>query len=147
MTIERDTAKACLEAAKTADHVLLVSRAWAWDCLDPATENGFPVGVVNQVIDALHAAGKGAIVISCQLPYDAACYPEADAILLTYGSGATKAVPAESGAGSDWVPNLPAAICAVFGAVQPQGLLPVDLPKLDESHHLTEQILYARQVK
>ena len=147
MTIERDTAKACLEAAKRADHVLLVSRAWAWDCLDPATENGFPVGVVNQVIDALHAAGKGAIVISCQLPYDATCYPEADAILLTYGSGAMKAVPAESGAGSDWVPNLPAAICAVFGAVQPQGLLPVDLPKLDESHHLTEQILYARQVK
>ena len=147
MVIEPDTAEACLEAAKKADHVLLVSRAWARDCLDPATENGYPVGVVNRVIDALHAAGKGAIVISSQLPYDVACYPEADAILLTYGSGAMKTVPAESGAGSGWVPDLPAAICAAFGAVQPQGRLPVDLPKLDESNHLTAQTLYARQVE
>ena len=147
MTIEPDTAEACLEAAKTADHVLLVSRAWTLDCIDPSTEDGFPVGVVNQVIDALHEAGKGAIVISCQLPYDAACYPEADAILLTYGSGPMKTVPAESGAGSAWVPDLPAGICAAFGAVQPQGLLPVDLPELDENNHLTAQTLYARQVE
>ena len=147
MTIEPDTAEACLEAAKSADHVLLVSRAWASDCLDPATENGFPVGVVNQVIDALHAAGKGAVVISCQLPYDAACYPGADAILLSYGSGAMKTIPPESGEGSAWVPDLPAAICAAFGAVLPRGKLPVSLPKLDEAYHLTGEILYARQVE
>ena len=147
MTIEPDTADACLEAAKAADHVLLVSRAWSSDCLDPATEDGFPVGIVNQVIGDLHAAGKGAVVISCQLPYDAACYPEADAILLTFGSGLMRAMPSESGEGSAWVPNLPAAICAAFGAVQPRGKLPVNLPKLDEAYHLTEEILYARQVE
>ncbi len=147
MTIEPDTADACLEAAKAADHVLLVSRAWAADCLDPATENGFPVGVVNQVIDELHADGKGAVVISCQLPYDAACYPDADAILLCYGSGTMRGVPPESGEGSAWVPDLPAAICAAFGAVQPNGRLPVNLPKLDEAYHLTEEVLYARQVE
>ena len=147
MTVEPDTADACLEAARTADHVLLVSRAWASDCLDPATENGFPVGVVNRVIDALHAAGKGAVVISCQLPYDAACYPGADAILLSYGSSPMKTMPPESGEGSAWVPDLPAAICAAFGAVQPRGKLPVSLPKLDEAYHLTDEILYARQVE
>ena len=148
MTIEPDTADACLEAAKAADHVLLISRAWASECLDPATEDGFPVGIVNQAIDALHAAGKGAIVISCQLPYDAACYPEADAILLAYCSGAMRAMPAEAGEGSAWVPNLPAAICAAFGAVeQPTGQLPVNLPKLDDAYHLTDEILYARQVE
>ena len=58
-----------------------------------------------------------------------------------------KTVPAESGAGSAWVPDLPAGICAAFGAVQPQGLLPVDLPELDENNHLTAQTLYARQVE
>ena len=147
MTVEPDTADACLEAARAADHVLLVSRAWASDCLDPATENGFPVGVVNRVIDALHAAGKGAVVISCQLPYDAACYPGADAILLSYGSSPMKTMPPESGEGSAWVPDLPAAICAAFGAVQPRGKLPVSLPKLDEAYHLTDEILYARQVE
>ena len=147
MTIDPETADACLEAAKLADHVVLVSRAWASDCLDPATKNGFPVGVINQVIDELHAAGKCAIVISCQLPYDAACYPDADAILLSYGSGAMTAIAPVSGEGSAWVPDLPAAICAAFGAVQPQGKLPVNLPKLDAAYHLTEEVLYSRQVE
>jgi len=104
------------------------------------------VGIVNQVIDALHAAGKTAIVISCQLPYDAACYPNADAILLTYGSGAMKTAPAaESGEGSAWVPNLPAGICAAFGVVEPAGQLPVNLPKLDAAYHLTDEVLYSSQ--
>ena len=146
MVIEKETADACVAAAKEADHVLLISRAWSSDCLDPTTEDGFPVGVVNRIIEDLHAAGKEAIVISCQLPYDAACYPSADAILLTYGSGAMKSLPPESGEDSAWVPNLAAAICAAFGAVQPQGELPVDLPKLDEGFQLTDEMLYYRQV-
>ena len=131
LVIEPDTAEACVAAAKAADHVLLVSRAWAADCLD--------------IIDELHAAGKTAVVISAQLPYDAACFPEADAILLTYGSSAMRDVPAASGAGSAWAPNLPAAICAAFGAARTGGKLPVDLPALDEAHHLTGETLYARQ--
>jgi len=45
------------------------------------------------------------------------------------------------------VPDLPAAICAAFGAVQPRGKLPVSLPKLDEAYHLTDEILYARRVE
>ena len=147
MTIEKDTAEACRQAAKTADQVLLVSRAWTPDCLDPATEDGFPVEVVNQVIDDLHAAGKKAVVISCQLPYDVACYPGADALLLSFGSGTMRTVPAESGAGSAWVPDLPAAICAAFGAVQPEGYLPVNLPTLDGDYNLTDEILYPRQLE
>lgn len=147
MVIEPDTAADCLDAARTADHVLLVSRAWAPECLDPATDDGFPVGVVNRVIEGLHADGKPAVVISCQLPYDVACYPEADALLLCYGSGAMRTLPPESGAGSGWVPDLPAAICAAFGAIQPQGSLPVNLPKLDGAYRMTDEILYARQVE
>ena len=146
MTIEPDTAEACVEAARTADHVLLVSRAWDASCLDPATENGFPVGVVNQVIDDLHAAGRPAIVISAQLPYDAACFPEADAILLAYCSSVTRDVPPAAGEGSAYVPNLPAAICAAFGAVEPQGKLPVNLPAVDAEYHLTDTVLYERQI-
>ena len=144
MTIEPETAEDCVAAAKAADHMLLVSRVWAADCLDPATENGFPVGIVNQIIDELHAAGKTAIVISAQLPYDAACFPEADAILLAYCSSVMREVPAAAGAGSAYAPNLPAAICAAFGAAEPAGVLPVSLPALDGDFHLTDDILWAR---
>ena len=136
MVIEPDTAEDCVAAAKEAEHVLLVSRAWAADCLDPSTENGFPVGIINQVIDDLHAAGKAAVVISAQLPYDAACFPDADAILLAYGSSVMRGVPNASGAGSAWAPNLPAAICAAFGAAEPAGVLPVNIPALAEDNPL-----------
>ena len=136
MVIEPDTAEDCVAAAKEAEHVLLVSRAWAADCLDPSTENGFPVGIINQVIDDLHAAGKAAFVISAQLPYDAACFPDADAILLAYGSSVMRGVPNASGAGSAWAPNLPAAICAAFGAAEPAGVLPVNIPALAEDNPL-----------
>ena len=146
MTIEPDTAQACIEAAGQADHVILVSRAWAAECLDPATEDGYPVGVVNQIIDDLHAEGKTAIVISAQLPYDAACFPKADAILLAYGSSAMRSVPAESGAGSAYAPNLPAAICACYGVGEPAGILPVDLAAMDGDYHLIDEILYPTAV-
>ena len=142
MVIEPDTAEDCIEAAKAADHVLLVSRAWSVAALDPATEDGYPVGVVNQIIDDLHAAGKTAVVVSAQMPYDAACYPGADAILLTYCSSAMRSVPNAAGEGSTWAPNLPAGICAAFGAVTPGGSLPIDLPRLDEAYHFTDETLY-----
>lgn len=143
MVIDPDTAGQCIEAARAADHVLFVSRAWAVDCLDPGTENGYPTGVVNEIIEALHGAGRTAVVISAQLPYDAACYPEADAILLAYGSGAMKSAPDISGS---WAPNLPSAICAAFGMGTPLGQLPVNLPALDDEYKLTGDILYPRQV-
>lgn len=144
MVIEKDTAAACIEAARSADRVLFVSRAWSLDCLDPETEDGYPVGVINSLIDELHQTGKTAIVISAQLPYDAACYPEADAILLSYCSSVMRSIPNAFGAGSAWAPNLPAAICAAFGTAEPSGTLPVNLPKLDADYHLTGEILYAR---
>jgi len=146
MVIEPDTAQACVDAAKQADHVLVASRAWNVACLDPSTEGGFPVGIVNQIIDDCHADGKTVPVICCQLPYEAACYPEADALLEAYCSSVMRAVPPASGAGSAYVPNLPAAICAAFGASTPQGKLPVNVPTLDEACRPTDEILYARQV-
>ena len=68
MVIEPETGEACVEAAKTADHVILVSRAWAADCLDPTTENGYPVGIMNQIIGDLHADGKPRLYVSEDCP-------------------------------------------------------------------------------
>ena len=144
MVIERGTAEACIRAAAKADHVLVVSRAWGPACLNPETGDGYPVGVVNRIIAQQHEKGKTVVLISAQLPYDAACYPEADAIVLAYASSVMRSALPETGAGSAFVPNLPAAICAAFGDGTPSGTLPVDIPALDESFRPTDRVLYPR---
>ena len=144
MVIEPGTAEACIRAAAKADHVLVVSRAWGPACLNPETGDGYPVGVVNRIIAQQHEKGKTVVLISAQLPYDAACYPEADAIVLAYASSVMRSALPETGAGSAFVPNLPAAICATFGDGTPSGTLPVDIPALDESFRPTDRVLYPR---
>ena len=80
-------------------------------------------------------------MISAELPYDAARYQEADALIVTYGS-ARMMENAESGKSVS--PNLPAAICAVFGEFTPEGTLPVNIPALNEEYKFSKDILYPR---
>ena len=137
----KDNEADCIEAAVTADHVILVHRDYAAACLDPATEDGFSSGTFDKVIEALHEKGKTVIVVSCQLPYDAARFPEADAILLTYWGSAMRKLPAED---STWSANLPAGLLACFGLSQVEGKLPVNIPSLDEQYKPMEDILFPR---
>ena len=81
-------------------------------------------------------AGKKAIMISAQLPYDVKRFPEADAVLLAYGSYIMREIPPASGEGSAYMPNLPAAICACFGMGEPAGNVPVSLPEIDDNYKL-----------
>ena len=141
----RENEAACVEAALNADHVILVNRVYSVACLDPATADGFSTGAFDKVIDAVHdegkAEGKAVIVVSCQLPYDAARFPEADAILLTYWSSPMSGLPAE---GSTWSSNLPEGLLACFGLVEAPGRLPVSIPALDGQYKPTDRVLYAR---
>ena len=138
-----DNADECLAAAEAAEHVVLVSRAYNAACLDPETEDGFSTAVFDRIIGARHAAGKPVIVVSCQLPYDAARFPDADAVLLTYGSTPMRALPPETGSGSAWAPNLPAALCACFGVGRAEGVLPVRIPSLSAEYAILDDALYA----
>lgn len=144
MVNDTENGEGCVEAAAQADHAVLVSRVYNAACLDPDTDEGFSTAVFDRIIEARHAAGKTVIVVSCQLPYDAARFPEADAVLLTYGSTMMRKLPAETGEGSAWAPNLPAALCACFGVGGAEGRLPVDIPTLDENYGITDTELYAR---
>ncbi len=130
----------CIAAAMEADAVILVSRVYNAAGLNPNTNDGFSTAVFDKIIEARHEAGKTVIVVSCQLPYDAARFPKADAILLTYGSAVMRALPPETRAGSGYVPNLAAGLCACFGQGEATGRLPVDLPALNESYALTKTI-------
>lgn len=134
----------CVEAAAQADHVVLVYRMYNAACLDPGTDDGFSSAIFDQIIEARHAAGKRVILVSCQLPYDAARFPDADAVLLTYGASVMREVPPEFGEGSAYAPNLPAALCACFGVGAANGRLPVNLPALDEDYAITDAVLYQR---
>ena len=108
---------------------------------------GSSTALIDRVIDARKRKNQSSVLVSCQLPYDAGRFPEADAILLTYGSSVAWKLPAESGAGSDYVPNLPAALCACFGLGKPSGILPVSIPAVNKQYQLTDEILYFRRVE
>ena len=137
----RDNEAACIRAACSADHVILVHRVYAAACLDPETGDGFSTGTFDRLIDAVHEKGKAVIVVSCQLPYDAARFPAADAVLLTWWGSAMPTLPAE---GSVWSANLPEGLLACFGQGSAEGKLPVNIPALDEQYRTTNQILYSR---
>jgi beta-N-acetylhexosaminidase len=137
----RDNEAACIEAARSADHVILVHRVYAAACLDPETGDGFSSGTFDRLIDAVHEKGKAVIVVSCQLPYDAARFPAADAVLLTWWGSAMPTLPAE---GSVWSANLPEGLLACFGQGSADGRLPLNIPALDEQYRTTDQILYSR---
>ena len=137
----RDNEADCIEAACRADHVILVHRVYAAACLDPETGDGFSSGTFDRLIDAVHEKGKTVIVVSCQLPYDAARFPAADAVLLTWWGSAMPTLPPK---GSTWSANLPEGLLACFGQGSADGRLPVNIPTLDEQYRTTDQILYPR---
>ena len=137
----RENEEECIQAAKEADHVILVHRVYAWACMDPASDDGFSSGAFDRIISAVHEEGKTVILVSCQLPYDAARFPDADAILLTYWGSTMRTVPEDGGA---WSTNLPAGLLACFGAGKAGGTLPVSIPALDENYKPTEEILWSR---
>ena len=137
----KDNEAECIEAAKEADHIILVHRVYSWACMDPETEDGFSSGTFDKIIPAVHEAGKTVILVTCQLPYDAARFPDADAILLAYWGSAMRELPAE---GSTWSANLPAALCAAFGAAEAGGILPVNIPPLDAQYQPADGVLWPR---
>ena len=139
-----DNGEECVAEARKADAVILVNRVYSAACLDPDTPDGFSTAVFDRIIEARHAEGKQVIVVSCSLPYDAARFPEADAILLTYGSGPMETLPPERGEDSAWVPNLVAGLCACFGLGEASGRLPLDLPALNENYEITQTVLFPR---
>ena len=144
MKNDKENETECMNAALEADHCILVYKTYNAACLDPATDDGYSSGVFDKIIAALHEKEKQTIVVTCQLPYDAARFNDADAILLSYNfSTIDKAVP-ESGAGSAFAPNLAAALMACFGDGDVSGKAPVKIPKLDEKYKFTDETFETR---
>ena len=102
--------------------------------------------LISRVIGQVHQSENGrAALLSLKLPYDAACYEDADAVLCAYNPSGS-AHDAE-GKGPFNL-NVAAALCMVFGQSEPQGTLPVNIPKLQMSADgetvYSDELLYER---
>ncbi|MGV1006414.1 MAG: glycoside hydrolase family 3 protein [Candidatus Nanopelagicales bacterium] len=85
----------------------------------------------RQAMHYAQSLGKPFAVMSLRSPYDLANFPEADAALAVYGFKGYQN-------GRLRQPNIPAGIRAIFGAFNPSGKLPVDVPSVTNPG----QILY-----
>ena len=92
----------------------------------------------------MHERGGIFIQVSSRLPYDAARYPDADAVLLCYGNRGMTEMPGSSEATPIYGPNIPAAIYTVFGGNTPSGKLPVAVPQLNDDYTYSDETLYER---
>lgn len=132
-----------------ADYVIAFSHASGNSALDK--ENPQYIAVSSAITDT-HDAGGKFILISQNLPYDAAIYKDADAIVLAYlGSGLgvdpTRDRESENGM-SAFNANILVAMETIFGENTPKGHLPVNVPVVEEASDGTlkfgTDILYKR---
>ena len=116
-----------------ADYVVAFSYTSGNSALD---KNDPQNKAIRKAIADTHKAGGKFILISENLPYDAAVYQDADAIVLAYmGPGLnvdpTKDKVSDSGMSAQNA-NIAAAIETIFGENPPTGHLPVNIPVVEE---------------
>ena len=100
---------------------------------------------LDSLISLTHNSGKKIAVISIHLPYDLARYQAADALLAAYCGKGMEEMPLRfDGETKTYGPNLPVAVCGVFGSYIPSGTLPVDIPAVSAAGTYLRTILYRR---
>ena len=116
-----------------ADTVIAFSYAAGSGVLDK--ENPQLIALQEALADT-HKAGGSFVLISENLPYDAAIYKDADAVILGYMGAGLGMDPTEKTDSGSGMParnaNVNAAIRTVFGAEKPLGHLPVNIPVVEE---------------
>jgi beta-N-acetylhexosaminidase len=135
------------QAIQDADLVVGMTRTYSLDALAagaPQYEG------IHRAIEDTHAGGGSFVLLSENLPYDAARFQDADAIVLAYmGSGLMD--PTEGGTAGRQLAgnaNVPAALETIFGFNPPTGRLPVNVPVIESREDGTlsygSDILYER---
>lgn len=106
-------------------------------------------GVIRALQEA-HEASAKFVLLSDNIPIDAARYTESDAIVCCYLAAGLNVDPVQ---GSDETQpainaNIPAALYAIFGEADMPGMLPVNVHELDQGPDglwsYTDKLLYAR---
>ena len=137
-------------AMKGADAVICLSAVGA-GIQQLQDDNPVMMGVSCALSDA-HAAGARFILLSDNLPVDAARFQNADAIVCAYLSAGFRIDPKARTSGSvnagAYNANVPAALCAIFGDGEMEGSLPITIPALEKNENGTwgfsSTVLYER---
>jgi len=131
------------DVIKDSAAVILAVETYRRENMDASVERGWQAVFADQLIETAHKNNKKVVLLSMQLPYDAARYTAADALLCAYCAQDMPVIPTEyNGETQAYGVNYPAALITVFGGNVPTGKLPVDVPKLDSNTMYTDEILY-----
>lgn len=136
------------EAIGGADAVICLSGIGAGT--DQIRESSPAVRGVRRALSEARSAGAKFILLSDNLPVDAALFREADAIVCAYLSAGFDLDPLARTSGSTntgaFNANVPAAIEAIFGAGDMPGRLPINIPELNSGGEPAygDEILYER---
>ncbi len=126
-----------------ADSILIISELKIPSQLLGYSNKMSRFGFVLDAIELAHEAGKKVSVICATLPYDAALYSQADAIVTCYGAQEMETIPtAYYGETLGYGPNIPVAIASAFGQSEPSGHLPVDVVGITPEGRFTKEIVY-----
>jgi beta-N-acetylhexosaminidase len=115
------------ELIKKYDYIIVVSKIYSFH----KGRRPWQISIIENIINFSNKQNKKLIIISAALPYDIAYYSNAKIVLACYGSPqptnnvAMAALPD--------MPNISAAISAIFGFIPPQGTLPVSIPKVNKN--------------
>ena len=137
----KQTADDILPQLEGADNVVFVSEIYGASGLTNEKAQ------LADVIEAkVHSDGGKFIVLSNSLPYDAARFQKADAIMLAYLDAGMSELPKDKETEiAKYGPNMPAAMYMMFSAEDaPTAKLPINIPQLDENYSFTNEVLYAR---
>ena len=140
-SIQRSTPEEAIALTEGAEHVVVVSELYSASGL-----TGDYAKKVDAVLESVHASGGDIIIMSCNLPYDVARYPDADAIMISWSArGMSEDPRTAEGTVAQYGPNMPAALYLMLSPDEtPTGTLPVNIPRLDDQGSYTDEILYPR---
>ena len=102
--------------------------------------------MADTICGEIHSRQGKFIVMSVNLPYDIARYPDADAIMAVYLAVSMPETPGEKVREmKSYGANMPAGLYVMFSEEDaPTAKLPINIPGLDDSYSYTDNILYER---
>ncbi|MBE7003732.1 MAG: hypothetical protein E7425_05520 [Ruminococcaceae bacterium] len=140
-SIQKKTAEEAIACAAGTEHVVIITELGSAAGLKNDTAK-----TVDALIESVHKAGGDVIIMSCSLPYDAARYQAADAIVIAWSArGMSEDPRVTDGNVAQYGPSMPAALYLMLSPDEtPTGKLPVNIPGLTDELTYSDETLYER---